>query len=131
MTFSHGCTLFDHLATHPDDAADFDRIMTLLNAGEPQAVADAYDFTGVERLVDVGGGNGTLLAEVLGAARCPARRAVRPSGHGRSTVDELEAFADRCEISGGDFFDAVPAGADAYLLSHIVHDWASPRRCRS
>ena len=42
------------------------------------------------------------------------------------TVDELAAFADRCEIIGGDFFDAVPPGADAYLLSHIVHDWAEP-----
>lgn len=126
MTFSHGCTLFDYLATHPDDDADFDRIMTLLNAGEPQAVADAYDFTGVERLVDVGGGNGTLLAEVLG--RRPALRGVlfdRPGTVDR-TVDELAAFADRCEISGGDFFDAVPPGADAYLLSHIVHDWAEP-----
>ena len=120
MTFSHGCTLFDYLAAHPDDAADFDRIMTLVNAGEPQAVAQAYDFAGVERLVDVGGGNGTLLAEVL--RRHPAVRGVLfdlPETVARA-VDGLDA---RCEIVGGDFFGAVPAGADTYLLSHIVHDW--------
>ena len=127
MSFSHGCTLFEYLAQHPDDAADFDRIMTLVNAGEPQAVVDAYDFAGVERLVDVGGGNGTLLAEVL--RRRPSLRGVLFDLPG--TVDravaELDAFADRCEIVGGDFFEAVPPGGDAYLLSHIVHDWAEPQ----
>ena len=43
-----------------------------------------------------------------------------------SPVAEVDAFAERCEITGGDFFDAVPAGADAYLLSHVVHDWPEP-----
>ena len=127
MTFSHGCTVFEYLAEHPDDAADFDRIMTLINAGEPQAVAEAYDFAGVQRLVDVGGGNGTLLAEVLRRRPGAARRAVRPARTVERAVAELDAFAERCEIAGGDFFEAVPAGADAYLLSHIVHDWAEPQ----
>jgi hypothetical protein len=124
MTFSHGCTLFEYLDEHPGDAADFDRIMTLVNAGEPQAVADAYDFAGVERLVDVGGGNGTLLAEVL--RRQPALRGVLFDLPG--TVDRAaDGLSERCEIAGGDFFRAVPPGADAYLLSHIVHDWAEPQ----
>jgi hypothetical protein len=123
MTFSHGCTAFEYLAEHPDDAAEFDRVMTLINAGEPQAVADALDFAGVEVLVDVGGGNGTLLVEVL--RRRPDLRGVlfdlpRTVEH---SVAELDAFAERCEIVGGDFFERVPAGADAYLLSHVVHDW--------
>jgi SAM-dependent methyltransferase len=123
MTFSHGCTLFEYLAQHPDDAADFDRIMALINAGEPQAVAEAYDFAGVERVVDVGGGNGTLLAEML--RRRPALRGVLfdvPETVDRA-VPELRALAARCETVGGDFFHAVPSGADAYVLSHIVHDW--------
>jgi len=123
MTFSHGCTLFEYLAKHPDDAADFDRIMTLVNAGEPQAVAEAYDFAGIQRVVDVGGGNGTLLAEVL--RRRPALRGVLfdlPETVERA-VPDLRALAGRVEFAGGDFFEAVPAGADAYLLSHIVHDW--------
>ena len=127
MTFSHGCTIFEYLAQHPDDAADFDRVMTLINSGEPQAVADAYDFAGVERLVDVGGGNGTLLAAVL--RRQPALRGVLfdlPETIDRA-VPELDAFAGRVQIDGGDFFQAVPAGADAYLLSHIIHDWPEPQ----
>jgi hypothetical protein len=124
MTFSHGCTLFEFLAGHPDDAADFDRIMALINAGEPQAVAEACDFAGVERLVDVGGGNGTLLAEVL--RRHPDLRGVLFDLPG--TVDRVvNGLAGRCEITGGDFFDAVPPGGDAYLLSHIVHDWPEPQ----
>src|SRR5215213_4926476 len=123
MTYSHGCTAFAYLAEHPDDAAAFDRFMSVLNAGESEAVADAYDFAGVETLVDVGGGNGSLLAEVL-------RR--RPCLHGvlldlprtvAAALPVVEAVGDRCEIVAGDFFAAVPRGADAYLASHVIHDW--------
>ena len=56
------------------------------------------------------------------------RRAVRPPARPSAhAVAELGAFADRCEAVGGDFFEAVPAGADAYLLSHVIHDWAEPQ----
>jgi hypothetical protein len=127
MAFSHGCTVFEYLARHPDEAADFDRVMTLINAGEPQAVAEAYDFAGVRRLVDVGGGNGTLLAEVL--RRAPSLHGVLfdlPDTVGRATAGRGD-LAGRWETVGGDFFEAVPPGADAYLLSHIVHDWPEPQ----
>ena len=127
MTFSHGCTIFEYLAEHPDDAADFDRIMTLINAGEPEAVAEAYDFAGVQRLVDVGGGNGTLLVEAL--RRWPALHGVLfdlPETVERA-APSLAAFADRVETDGGDFFEGVTPDADAYLLSHVIHDWAEPQ----
>ena len=127
MSFSHGCTAFEYLAEHPDEGAHFDHGMTLVNAGEPQAVADAYDFAGVERVVDVGGGTGTLLVEVL-------RR--RPELHGvlfdlprtvESPIPEVDALGARIEVIAGDFFDVVPSGADAYVLSHVVHDWPEPQ----
>ena len=127
MTFSHGCTVFEYLAGHPDDAAAFDRFMSVLNAGEAEAVAAAYDLAGVDSLVDVGGGNGALLVEML--RRWHGLRGVLfDLPHTVATpVPELEAFADRCEVVGGDFFAAVPAGADAYLISHVVHDWDEAR----
>ena len=127
MSFSHGCTAFEYLAELPDEGAHFDHGMTLVNAGEPQAVADAYDFAGVQRVVDVGGGTGTLLVEVL-------RR--RPELHGvlfdlprtvESPIPEVDALRARIEVIAGDFFDVVPSGADAYVLSHVVHDWPEPQ----
>jgi hypothetical protein len=127
MELSHACTVFEYLAGHPDDAAAFDRFMSVLNAGEAEAVASAYDFSGTERLVDVGGGNGALLVEVL--RRWPALCGVLfdlPQTVA-TPAPEVETFVDRCEIVGGDFFAAVPTGADAYLVSHVIHDWDEPR----
>jgi hypothetical protein len=127
MTFTHGCTAFEYLEQHPAEAVEFDRVMALVNAGEPAAVAEAYDFTGVRRLVDVGGGNGTLLAEVLRLNADLQGVLFDLPRTVEHAVPKLDAFADRVEIVGGDFFEAVPPGADAYLLSHIVHDWSVPQ----
>ena len=126
MATVHGSTAFEYLAQHPDDAAEFDALMTRINAGEPEAVVDAYDFAEARRVVDVGGGNGTLLAEVL--RRSPKLEGVLfdvPETVARA-VPELGAYADRCETVAGDFFQEVPAGADVYLLSHVLHDWRRP-----
>ena len=127
MVTVHGCTAFEYLAQHPDEAAEFDALMTLINSGEPEAVADAYDFAGARRVVDVGGGTGTLLAEVL--RRNPKLDGVLfdvPETAARA-ASELGAYAGRCETVAGDFFQAVPAGADVYLLSHVLHDWSAPQ----
>jgi hypothetical protein len=88
--------------------------MAVRSQREAGAVVEAYDFGGFSRLVDVGGGPGVLLRAVLDA---------------HPTLDGL--LFDRPEVVtgtslpavGGDFFDAVPAGADAYLLSRVIHDW--------
>jgi DNA-binding HxlR family transcriptional regulator len=127
MTFTHGCTVFEYFEQHPEEGLAFDRLQARLNAGEPAAVAEAYDFTAVDRVVDVGGGNGTLLAEVL--PRHPHLHAVlfdlaRTVEH---AIPELDVYADRVERVGGDFFEGVPRGADLYLLSHILHDWPEPQ----
>jgi hypothetical protein len=127
MELAHGSPVFEYFESHPEDAAMFDHVMPLMTAGEPEAVAEAYDFTGIRELVDVGGGSGTLLAEVLER---------HPHIHGvlfdlprtiAQVTPALQRFKDRCEAIGGDFFDAVPAGGDAYLLCHVVHDWDEER----
>lgn len=89
------------------------------------AVVAAYDFSPVRRLVDVGGGSGQLLAVIL--QKYPAMHGVvfdlPEAVAGAKALLEATGIADRCEVVGGDFFTAVPAGGDAYVLSNVIHDW--------
>jgi hypothetical protein len=122
----YGARFFDYLARHPDQEATFQRSMTGRAEQEAGDVVAAYDFGGLGRLVDVGGGHGILLAAVLRAA--PDLRAVlvdrAPVVEQARHRLEVDGVAGRCELVAGDFFAAVPAGADAYLLSRVLHDWA-------
>ena len=127
MQLAHGTSFFEFLDRHPDEDAIFTADMARINAGEPQAVANAYDFTGVRRLVDVGGGNGTLLAVIL--EHHPDLEGVlfdRPATIAH-LAPTLAAHRERCHVVGGDFFDSLPPGGDAYLLSHVIHDWDDDR----
>lgn len=130
---------FDALARQPEAARAFNDAMaesTRLIA--PSAVA-AIDWTGVERVVDVGGGRGELLAVVLAAH--PAMRGVvfdLPHALAAAEARLREAgVADRSERVAGSFFESVPAGGDAYLLKSVLHDWSDERarvildRCRA
>jgi hypothetical protein len=134
-----GMPFFDYLRRHPDLETTFNRTMIAVHGGEPAAVAEAYDFTGINRIVDVGGGLGTLLLTVL--SRHPHLNGVlydAPSVVEQATAAIAAAgLGDRCTGEGGDFFASVPAGGDAYILSHIIHDWDEAacqtilRHCRS
>jgi ubiquinone/menaquinone biosynthesis C-methylase UbiE len=90
---------------------------------------DAYDFTPCTTLVDVGGGNGSLLCAVL--RRYPALRGVlydRPDVVERARPNlKAAGLEDRCAAVGGSFFTSVPPGGDAYLMRHIIHDWDDER----
>jgi len=103
--------------------------MTDLSSGEGPAVVATYDFSGFAHIVDVAGGAGGLLAAIL--ASTPKLRGTlfdQPSVIEQAKSDAiLVPFADRCEIVGGDFFEGVPAGADAYIMKHIIHDWEDER----
>ena len=92
---------------------------------ETAAMLDAYDFSGVKVLADVGGGNGSVLSAVLQAH--PAMRGILfdlPGVVARAQANiESRGLKDRCQIVGGSFFESVPVEADAYLLRHIIHDW--------
>jgi hypothetical protein len=128
----YGQPIFDYLACHADAARTFDAAMTSVHGAETEAMLDAYDFTGLGTLVDVGGGNGTLLAAIL--MRYPALHGVvcdRPDVVERAApMLRAAGLEARCRTVGGDFFQSVPEGGDAYLLRHIVHDWDDERSLR-
>jgi O-methyltransferase/methyltransferase family protein len=119
----HNAPFFTYLAEHADDAAVFNAAMSSLPA-YVAAFVEAYDFSRFERIVDVGGGHGAKLLAILSAN--PRLRGVlydMPPVVAGALAVQRDAIGERCEIVGGDFFEEVPAGADAYLLSGIIHDW--------
>ena len=138
MQLAFGMPVFEYLMQHPQESADFNRTMIAFAGAELRAVAAGYDFSGVHRIVDVGGGTGALLATVLG--RYPLVTGVlfdRPDviGEARATLTE-HGVTERCEVVGGDFFQSTLPSGDVYLMSHILHDWdddqcvAILRNCR-
>ncbi|HTJ43421.1 MAG TPA: methyltransferase [Kofleriaceae bacterium] len=124
-----GAEIFDYLPANPEPAAVFDRAFAGYTAGGAAAVASVYDFSRFGTLVDVGGGNGALCAAIL--ERTPGLRGVtfdRPDVAPRAKAFlAARGLADRCEVAGGDFFESVPSGADAYALKMILHDWDDAR----
>jgi len=120
-----GLPIFDYLAKHPEKGKIFDAAMVGIHGRETAAVLDAYDFSGIDKLVDVGGGNGSKLAAIL--RRYPSLRGLLydlPHVVERARPQlQAAGVADRCETVGGNFFENVPNGGDAYLMRHIIHDW--------
>jgi hypothetical protein len=121
----YGKGLFDHIRDTPGLAEMFSETMVGIHGQEPPAVAAAYDFSGIGSLVDVGGASGNMLGHIL--SRHPGLRGVLYDLP-HVVVDApplLERFgvADRVTIESGSFFESIPAGHDAYLMSHIIHDW--------
>jgi hypothetical protein len=127
----YGKPIFDYLSEHPDKAAIFDDAMTGVHGAETQAMLDAYDFSGIGTLVDIGGGNGTLIMGVL--QKYPAMKGILydlPGVIGRAQERIATAgLAGRCRAQAGSFFESVPPGGDAYLMRHIIHDWTDDQ-CR-
>lgn len=120
-----GLPLFGYLNTNAEVAEVFHETMQGATRDVAREITSAYDFSAARTVVDIGGGTGALLAGVL---------AQNPHAHGivldlpdvaSRTRDRLadEGFSDRCTVVGGDFFDAVPAGGDVYILSWVIHDW--------
>src|SRR5215210_121322 len=125
----HGQAFFEYLHLHPEAASTFDRAMTAFSEQESAAILASYDFSDAKNVVDVGGGQGALLAAILNA---------HPRAHGilfdQGTVVERArdlmvegGVADRCLIVPGDFFEAVPGGGDVYVLKSVLHDWDDAR----
>lgn len=121
----HGQRVWDLLAGNPSFAQTFNDAMTSLSGSIAQAVVTAYDFQGIDELVDVGGGHGFLLSSILAAH--PSMRGVLfdlPSVvEGAGELLRARGMASRIRIAGGDFFEGVPA-SDAYIMKHILHDWS-------
>ena len=117
--------LFDYVGTHPELAPIFDAGMTAFHGHETAAMLEAYDFTAIQVLADIGGGNGSLIGSVL--RRYPKLSGIlfdlgHVVGRARESL-RANGIGDRCSVIEGSFFESVPSGADAYLFRHIIHDW--------
>jgi hypothetical protein len=120
----YGTTPWEYRAANPEDDAVFNAAMSSPSTTVGEAVVRSYDFSGIGTLVDVGGGEGALLAGILAAN--PTLRGIlfdQPRVVEGAGLLERAGVAERCEVVGGSFFEAVPAGADAYLLKSVIHDW--------
>jgi hypothetical protein len=120
-----GESFFGYLAAHPEESAVFQGSMAARSVHEAAAVVAIYDFSRFRRLIDVGGGQGILLAAILQAA---------PALHGTlldrpDAVEQARRRLEAADVIGrwtlvdGDFFAAIPTGGDCYLLSRVIHDW--------
>jgi O-methyltransferase domain/Dimerisation domain len=120
-----GLPVFDYLARHPEEASYFSEAMVGFHGGEPPAVAAAYDFSPFKTVVDVGGATGNLLAAILSRHAGPRGVLFDRPHVVRDAPALLKArgVSERVTVEAGDFFTTVPAGGDAYLFSHIIHDW--------
>jgi orsellinic acid C2-O-methyltransferase len=116
---------FEYFANHPEDAAVFDEAMGSFTAMISGAVAAAYDFSRMRAVIDVGGGDGRLLTGILRAY--PSLRGtvfdLPRLAEGATRQIAGAGLADRYRFVGGDFFETIPDGFDAYLLKHVIHDW--------
>lgn len=125
----HSMGVWEYRAQHPEDGAMFDAAMTANSRRLALSVLAAYDFGRFGRIVDVGGGQGAFLAAILikhlatVGVLIDQPHVVAQAG----PVLRGAGVADRCRIVGGDIFDAVPGGGDAYVLKVILHDWDDER----
>jgi hypothetical protein len=122
---AYGMPIFDWLASHPAEASLFNDTMVGVHGMEPAAVAAAYDFSGFQTIADVGGSTGNMLSTILGQHAGP-RGILFDMPHvvrDAPALIQQRGLTDRIRIEPGSFFESVPAGADAYIFSHIIHDW--------
>src|SRR5207244_959942 len=120
------------LVAHPEKEQRFAASMASISGAENDAVARAYDFGRFGRLVDVGGAHGHLLATILRRNR-KVRGVLYDQPQivaGAAASGLLARLDDRIEVTGGDFFASVPAGADGYMMKYIIHDWDDDRCVR-
>ena len=130
IAFNHvyGKSKWQYMTEHAEEARTFDQAMSSFGGVAAAAIVEAYDFSASQKIVDVGGGNGSLLAAIL-----------KPNPHVRGVLFdaphvveaarsylESEGALSRCEVVGGDFFQSMPP-ADTYVLRWIIHDWDDER----
>ncbi|NEX62128.1 methyltransferase [Noviherbaspirillum galbum] len=120
-----GRTGYDHLDGNGEAARLFHEAMAGLTRIQSAAILRAYDFSGARRIVDIAGGNGALLFAILAAwpdaqgVLYDLPHAIQSACQGRGA----RSLHGRCTFASGSFFDAIPAGADLYLLKSIIHNW--------
>jgi len=124
-----GMSVWEYRAQHPEDARIFDEAMASFTAAGNEAILKGYDFSPFRKIVDVGGGDGSLIAGIL-KTNPAAQGVVYDLPHAIIHAQQrLEAagLRNRCQAVAGDFFESVPNGGDAYVLKWIIHDWDDER----
>ena len=120
-----GMGYWEYLAQNPEADEAYNQAMTDSNAMVLAAVVAVYNFDGIETIVGIGGGQGSLIAAILNA--CPTIRGVlldQPNMIASAASKlQQEGVAGRCDLVGGDFFQDIPENGDAYVLQRIIHDW--------
>jgi ubiquinone/menaquinone biosynthesis C-methylase UbiE len=121
----HGSSLFEYLARHPQESAIYDRAVDAFTRQQAHALADAKILQGASVVVDVGGGRGSFLLELL--RRESALHGVLydlPHVIAGARARFVDAgLGQRAELVEGDFFESVPSGADCYVVKHVLHNW--------
>jgi SAM-dependent methyltransferase len=120
-----GMDLFEWYAQSPEEASYFNAAMGNLSALAADELVRVYDFSAARTVADIGGAHGVLLAAAL-RANPAARGILFDLPHVIATAGaalEAQGLSGRCELVSGDFFEAVPEGADLHLLKQIIHDW--------
>lgn len=124
-----GMDVWRHREQQPQLNECFNRLMTEDQTQTERSILQAYDFSDAGVVVDVGGGHGRLIADIL--ATHPQLRGILFDQPGvvqdARAVLSTAGVAERCRTIAGSFFDSVPAGGDTYLLQHILHDWNDER----
>jgi hypothetical protein len=131
MTMAYGKQVFEYFAEHPEEAETFQRAMTNGSVIAADSILKSYDFSGIERIADIGGGHGLLIASVL--KRYPDMRGVLfdlPEVVAGVPQNRIAECGDRLTIEAGSFFERVPSGCDAYMMKNIIHDWGD-EHCRT
>jgi hypothetical protein len=131
VSHAYGKPVWEVLAERPSQCETFQNAMTASSGRVAKAIVEAYDFSGIARIADVGGGHGLLLASILRAY--PRLQGVlfdRPEVIGSVPGGQFAGCEDRVTLEAGSFFERVPDSCDAYLMKHIIHDW-SDAHCRT
>ncbi len=121
-----GANIFEYLSTRPEDGSMFSDLMVGFHGPETAAVAASYDFSGVGTIADVGGATGNMITTIL--AKNPEMKGlIYDLPHNEADAAALvgsRGMSERVKFEAGNFFESVPEGYDAYLMSHIIHDWS-------
>lgn len=128
VTKAYGRNMFELLAEQPDQANTFHRAMTNSSAVSSQAILETYDFSGIQRLADIGGGHGLFLAGIL--RQYPHMQGLLydlPEVLATIPPSQFAGCEGRIHVESGSFFARAPEGCDAYVLKHILHNWSDEK----
>jgi O-methyltransferase domain/Dimerisation domain len=120
-----GKSLFAFLGENPEMREVFAGGMTSYSSSSVSEAVEAYDFSRIKRIADIGGGHGAFLRGILSAVNGPTGILLDlPEVIAQADKSQAAALGDRYSVVAGDFFKAVPPQADLYLMRHIIHNWS-------